>query len=166
MPALVTCTGGVLISAAVALIRRRQYGEPVQVIAALDRNGPKSSTSIEAVLPARPATRTRSKIVPPALTIWLETRLVTTGCASRDTRAETCSLLGTASRCPFGAALAVDGTKILGRLEASARLATRSCMCTAVGLSVITARPRPSVRAREGTVEPRAETESIASGSA
>src|SRR6266536_136689 len=165
MPALVTCTGGVLIPAAVARIRRRQYGEPVQAIAALDRNGPKSSTSIEAVPPARPATRTRSKIVPPALTTWLETRLVTAGRASRETRAETCSLLGTASRCPFRAALAVEGAKILGRPEASARLATRSCTCTAVGLSLITARPRRSVRAREGTVAPRAESASGASGS-
>jgi hypothetical protein len=138
----------------------------VQVIAPLDRNGPKSSTSIEALLPARPATRTRSKIVPPALTIWLETRLVTAERASRDTRAETCSLLGTASRCPFRAALVVEGAKILGRLEASVRLATRTCTCTAVGLSLITARPPPSVRTREGAVEPRAETESVVSGSA
>jgi hypothetical protein len=30
----------------------------------------------------------------------------------------------------------------------------------------MTARPRPSVRAREGTAAPRAETESVASGSA
>jgi hypothetical protein len=75
-------------------------------------------------------------------------------------------LLGTASRCPFGAALVVEGAKILGRLEASVRLATRTCTCTAVGLSLITARPRPSVRTREGAVAPRAESESVASGSA
>ena len=138
----------------------------MQVIALLDGNGPKSSTSIEVVLPARPATCTRSKIVPPALTMRLETRLVATGCASRDTWAETCSLVGTASRCPFGAALAVEGAKIVGRLEASARLVIRSCTCTAVGLRMITALPRPSVRARDGTFAPRAETESVASGSA
>src|SRR5215510_1773673 len=166
MPALTIWIGCVLISAVVALIRPCQYGEPVQAISALDRNGPKSSTSIEAVLPARPATRRRSKIVPPGLTIWRETRLVTTGCASRDTWAESCSLLGTASLCPFRAARAVEGTKILGRLDAIALLATRSCTCTALGLRVITARPRAPVRAREGTVAPRAEIESIASGSA